>query len=44
LFKESQAKIKTLEQKIAQTDSELNQMVYQLYNLTAEEIAVVEGK
>jgi type I restriction-modification system DNA methylase subunit len=44
LFKESQAKIKTLEQKIAQTDSELNQMVYQLYDLTAVEIAVVEGK
>ena len=29
---------------IAATDKEINQLVYQLYGLTDEEIAVVEGK
>ena len=31
-------------QKIAATDKEINALVYQLYGLTDEEIAVVEGK
>ena len=31
-------------QQIAATDKEINHLVYQLYGLTDEEIAVVEGK
>ena len=31
-------------QQIAATDKEINALVYQLYGLTDEEIAVVEGK
>ena len=31
-------------QQIAATDKEINRLVYQLYGLTDEEIAVVEGK
>ena len=30
-------------QKIAATDKEINQLVYQLYGLTDQEIAVVEA-
>jgi hypothetical protein len=31
-----------LERQIAATDREIDQLVYQLYGLTAEEIAIVE--
>ena len=33
-----------LKQQIDSTDKEINKLVYQLYGLTEEEIAVVEGK
>lgn len=33
-----------LEQRIAQTDAVINQKVYALYNLTEEEIKVIEGE
>ena len=33
-----------LKQQIDSTDKEINRLVYQLYGLTDEEIAVVEGK
>ena len=33
-----------LKQQIDSTDKEINALVYKLYNLTDEEIAVVEGK
>ena len=33
-----------LRQQIDSTDKEINRLVYQLYGLTEEEIAVVEGK
>lgn len=35
--------IEQLEQRIAFTDNKINQLVYQLYGLTAEEIRIVEG-
>ena len=31
-------------QQIAATDKEINRLVYQLYDLTDEEFAVMEGK
>ncbi|SNY41451.1 TaqI-like C-terminal specificity domain-containing protein [Orenia metallireducens] len=37
-----QDEIQTLEEKIATTDKEIDRMVYQLYELTEEEIAIVE--
>jgi hypothetical protein len=33
----------SIQQIINQTDREINQMVYALYNLTQEEIKIVEG-
>jgi hypothetical protein len=32
-----------VQRRIAATDSEIDRMVYQLYGLTAEEIAIIEG-
>lgn len=43
LFKQEKKKIKTTQQEIAKTDKEIDQLVYKLYNLTAEEIALVEN-
>ena len=34
---------KVIEQQIARTDREIDSLVYQLYDLTPEEIAIVEG-
>jgi hypothetical protein len=33
-----------LEQQIAHTDAEIDALVYDLYGLTEEEIAIVEGR
>lgn len=35
---------KTIEQQIKVTDRQIDQLVYELYELTDEEIAIVEGK
>jgi hypothetical protein len=40
---DSDAARQTLERQIAATDAEIDRLVYELYGLTAEEIAVVEG-
>lgn len=38
------AKAQALQAQIAKTDKEIDALVYELYGLTAEEIAIVEGK
>ncbi len=42
LFKEEKQKIQHTQAEIAKTDKEIDQRVYQLYNLTPEEIEIVE--
>ncbi|KJD35082.1 restriction endonuclease subunit M [Tamlana sedimentorum] len=42
LFEDNKQKAQTLQTQINQTDKEIDQMVYELYNLTDEEIAIVE--
>ena len=42
-FTEEHAKANTLQQQITTTDKEIDQMVYELYELTEEEIEIVEG-
>ena len=42
-FKENQTKAVALQDKIKTTDAEIDDMVFGLYDLTAEEIAVVRG-
>jgi hypothetical protein len=37
------AEIEKLIRRIEQVDEEINRIVYELYGLTAEEIAIVEG-
>ena len=41
-FNEQKQKAQTLKTEIDKTDKEINRMVYELYNLTEEEIAIVE--
>lgn len=43
-FSGSDADRSLLEQRVSLIDSQINALVYKLYGLTAEEIAVVEGK
>lgn len=43
-FTEQKAKAQALQAQIAKTDKEIDALVYKLYGLTEEEIAVVEGK
>ena len=43
LFKQEKGKIKHTQAEISKTDKEIDQLVYKLYNLTAEEIAIVEN-
>jgi hypothetical protein len=43
-FTAEKAKAQALQAQIAKTDKEIDALVYQLYGLTEEEIAVVEGK
>jgi hypothetical protein len=40
----SQTEQEQLQRQIAVTDRHINELVYELYDLTPEEIAVVEGK
>jgi len=42
-FLAEQAKAISLKNQINQTDKEIDQMVYELYGLTDEEIAIVEN-
>jgi len=42
-FNSTVEKINRISRQIAQTDAEIDAMVYQLYNLTAEEVAIIEG-
>jgi len=42
LFEEKKAKAKTLKTEIEKTDKEIDQMVYELYGLTKDEIKIVE--
>ena len=41
-FNEQKEKVQTLQREIDKTDQQIDQMVYELYGLTAEEIAIVE--
>ena len=43
LFEEQQEKAQTLKAEINKTDKEIDQMVYELYGLTKEEIEIVEN-
>lgn len=43
LFEENRKKAQELQTQIAKTEKEINQMVYELYGLTEEEIAIVEN-
>lgn len=42
-FNEYKSEINSLQSQIEKTDKEIDQLVYQLYGLTAEEIKIVEG-
>ena len=42
-FKENQVKAVALQEKINTTNAEIDDMVFDLYDLTAEEIAIVKG-
>jgi hypothetical protein len=44
VYRKHQPSIRALEIRIATTDRLINQVVYRLYGLTAEEIAIVEGQ
>ena len=43
LFEENKQKAQTLQTQITQTDKEIDAMVYELYGLTEDEIAIVEN-
>jgi hypothetical protein len=43
LFEENKKKALALKSQIDRTDKEIDQMVYELYGLTQEEIAIIEG-
>ena len=43
LFEENKKKVVDLKTQIDPTDREIDRMVYALYGLTEEEIAIVEG-
>ncbi len=42
-FEQEKAKAKAIQQTIDETDKEIDRMVYELYELTEEEIKIVEG-
>jgi sporulation-control protein spo0M len=44
LFEENKTKALELKAEIDRTDKEIDQMVYELYGLTEEEIRIVEGE
>ena len=43
IFEENKKKAQDLQSQINQTEHEIDQMVYELYGLTEEEIAIVEN-
>ncbi len=43
-FNEQKAKAQALQAQIDRTDNEIDRMVYALYGLEEEEVAVVEGR
>ena len=43
-FDQQKAKVSVIQQQIDRTDDEIDRMVYELYDLTEEEIRIVEGK
>jgi uncharacterized Fe-S cluster-containing protein len=43
VFAEQQAKLRNLKQQLQQTDQAIDQMIYQLYGLTAADIALMES-
>ncbi len=43
LFEEKKVEAQTLKSEIEKTDKEIDQMVYELYSLTEDEIKIVEG-
>tara|TARA_B100000809_G_scaffold159282_1_gene156657 strand:- start:2192 stop:2455 length:264 start_codon:yes stop_codon:yes gene_type:complete len=43
VFETKKSEAQTLKTEIDKTDKEIDQMVYELYNLTAEEIQIVEN-
>lgn len=43
-FESEKAKVEAIQAEIDKTDREIDRMVYDLYGLTEEEIAIVEGQ
>ena len=43
IFDSEKSKIEELKKEIEKTDKEIDKMVYELYGLTEEEIAIIEG-
>jgi type II restriction/modification system DNA methylase subunit YeeA len=44
IFETKKTELNNLQSEINKTDKEIDQMVYELYGLTEEEIEIVEGK
>jgi hypothetical protein len=42
LFEEKKTEVQTIKTEIEKTDKEIDQMVYELYGLTGDEIKIVE--
>lgn len=43
VFETKKAEVQSLQAEIEKTDNEIDQMVYELYGLSEDEIAIVEG-
>ena len=44
VFEETKKSLQEIQSQIATTDKEINTLVYKLYDLTEEEIKIVEGR
>ncbi|MCI7036935.1 MAG: hypothetical protein MSA27_07220 [Spirochaetia bacterium] len=44
VFEETKKSLQEIQTQIAATDKEINRLVYKLYDLTEEEIKIVEGR
>ena len=44
VFEETKKSLQEIQNQIAATDKEINALVYKLYDLTNEEIKIVEGR
>lgn len=44
IFEDTKNQLQELQTQIATTDKEINTLVYKLYDLTEEEIKIVEGR